>query len=203
VGVTMPVQKKRRSALLLATGQVTQYGGNLDDGYYKKGVTKAYTILTTGAQSGTTNITLNGKTDAHSNNCVIDNNTGLMWSRYVCASLGPTSDGRLPWTTNANGEGIFTYCAAANAASLGGYTDWRIPNIFELFLLYNHGLSLVTPDTTAFPGWPNSNLAIYGIWSSTTQGSGTGNAMYIITGDGAVGRGFSKSNNLYTALVRG
>ena len=117
-------------ARLLQTGQVTSYGSGtgVDDGALQKGRSKSYTILTTGQYSGTTNITINAKTDAHSNNCVVDNRTKLMWSRYVSASVGPASDGKIPWTTKGSVEGIFTYVAAANAATLAGYSDWRIPN---------------------------------------------------------------------------
>lgn len=43
---------------LLKTGQTTQYSGELDDGYYEAGRAKAYVIMTTGAQSGTSNIDL-------------------------------------------------------------------------------------------------------------------------------------------------
>lgn len=43
---------------LLKTGQLTQYNSELDDGYYQKGIAKAYTILSTGQYAGTTNINL-------------------------------------------------------------------------------------------------------------------------------------------------
>ena len=135
-------------SLLLKTGQTTSYATG-DDGDLELGVAKSYTILTAGQYALTTAITLNGKTDNHSNNCVLDNNTGLMWSRYASASVGPNSNGTLPWTVNAGGEGIFEYCAAANAASLGGYTDWRVPNPVEISSLLNWGAGGV--DTTAFP----------------------------------------------------
>lgn len=154
---------KRKGSFLLATGQATSYV-DYDDGYYEKGIAKAYTVLTAGQYSGTVNITLNAKTDAHSNNCVFDHNTGLMWSRYASASVGAGSNGFLPWTTNGDGEGIFPYCAAANAASLGGHADWRVPNIYEIFLLTNSGGVSPIPNTTAFPSF--STAATYA--SSTT-----------------------------------
>ena len=43
---------------LLKTGQTTQYDGELDDGYYEVGVAESYTVNTSGAQSGTTNVDL-------------------------------------------------------------------------------------------------------------------------------------------------
>lgn len=37
------------------------------------------------------------KREAKSNNCALDLNAGLMWARYVSASVGPTSNGQLVW----------------------------------------------------------------------------------------------------------
>lgn len=170
-------------SVMLATGQTTSYV-DYDDGYYEKGIVKAYTVLTAGQYSGTTNITLNGKTDAHSNNAVVDNNTGLMWSRYVSASVGTSSNGNLPWTTNVNGEGIFAFCAAANAASLGGYTDWRVPNFMELISLIDGEPSTGAPDVTAFPN------GISTCWTSSVLTTDVTKALVI----------FLSGQSLYSAL---
>jgi len=200
--LAMP-QTHRERALLLATGQVTSYGSGtgVDDGALKKGIVKAYTILTAGQYAGTTNITINSKTDAHSNNCVEDNNTGLMWSRYVSASVGPASNGLLPWTTTGSGataEGIFPYVAAANAAALAGYSDWRIPNDTELMSLRKVLAANAAPDSTAFPSWP---LDI--VWTSTTTSSSlTANANRAAFSNSTLA-GSVKTTNWYCALVRG
>ena len=183
---------------LLKTGQTTQYGGYLDDGFYEMGAAKEYTIHTLLQYAGTTNIVLNAKTDVHSNNCVYDKRTKLMWSRYVAASVGPAADGKLPWTTNVNGEGIFTYCAAANVANLGGYSDWRIPNVFELTSLQDHEAPTCAPDSVAFPGWPTSSYVL----SSTTCSPNTALVSIVnfnyptITPD-------TKTGEYFVALVRG
>jgi len=170
-------QSYRKRGYLLATGQVTSYGSGtgVDDGALQKGIAKAYTILTTGQYSGTTSITINSKTDVHSNNCVFDNNTGLMWSRYAAASVGPSSNGTLPWTTTGSGataEGIFPYVLAANTASLSGFSDWRIPNIFELMSILSNEAPSGIPNATAFPSWSSSTY-----WSSTTETSDTTKAI--------------------------
>ena len=195
--VTNPTYYRIPSALL-ATGQVTSYGSGIgvDDGALQKGIVKAYTILTLLQYSGTTNITINGKTDAHSNNCVTDNNTGLMWSRNASASVGPASDGKLPWTTNANGEGIFRYAAAANAAGLAGYSDWRVPNRKETGSLYIDEAGVTAPTTTAFPSIPAQ------LWLSTTQKNSTSSAYITIF---SVGRDSSdvKTATYPVLLVRG
>jgi hypothetical protein len=49
---------RRNLGLLIATGQLTQYSSELDDGYYKKGIAKSYTIMTSGVNSGSTYVYL-------------------------------------------------------------------------------------------------------------------------------------------------
>jgi len=193
--------KRIRRALLLKTGQTTSYGSGtgVDDGALELGVAKSYTVLTAGQYSGTTNITINSKTDAHGNACVIDNNTGLMWSRTVSGSVGPASNGLLPWTTTGSGstaEGIFPYVAAANAAALAGYTDWRIPNVFEYMSLADEEAPSGFPDSTAFPA------AISLLWSSTTRVDNTANGLQMSYSNGYPISGV-KPSTAQVRLVRG
>lgn len=82
---------------------------------------------------------------------------------------------------------IWNYCAAANVASLGGYTDWRIPNTFELQSIANCEAATLQPDGAAFPGWPGSQ-----VWSSTVRPDATDrpfatqfNGEYLCTNAGA------------------
>lgn len=88
---------------LIKTGQTVQYIGKPDDGYYQHGIDHDYEILTTGDQSGTTAILINGKTHNLSNNIVIDhavrvNGKPLHWARYVPnAGIGPATNGKLFW----------------------------------------------------------------------------------------------------------
>ena len=192
------IGESRKKGGLLKTEQTTQYGGYEDDGFFEKGLSKQYTILTTGQHSGTTDITLNAKTDAHSNNCVYDRRTKLMWSRYAASSIGPLSSGKLPWTTNVNGEGIFTFVAAANAALLAGYSDWRVPNDLEVFSLRKTEQPNASPDGVAFPGWPITDE----FWSSTTMPSTitSANRIWFLSGRC---NGETKTTNFFLALVRG
>lgn len=199
-------QTQRKFANLLATGQATSYGSGtgVDDGALQLGIAKptsAYLILTTGQYSGTTNITINGKTDAHSNACVVDLNTRKMWSRTASASVGPASDGKLPWTTTGSGataEGIFPYCAAANTAALAGYSDWRVPNFFELFGLADSEAPTGYPNSTAFP-----TLTV-AVWSSTTRPDSTTSAMRMgFINIAAIGDTKTVASSYYCILVRG
>lgn len=184
-------------SLLLKTGQTTQYGGYDDDGFYEWGVAKAYTVLTLGQYAGVTAITLNAKVENHSNNCVQDDETGLMWSRTVSgANVGPANNGLLPWTTNGAGEGIFTYIAAANAVTLAGHADWRVPNLFEAWSLVNSEVPTGMPDGAAFPVWQRL------LHTSTTHPQNVAACMrfdYNVGGDLPVG----KANTAYVSLVRG
>jgi hypothetical protein len=66
---------------------------------------------------------------------------------------------------------IFAYCAAANAASFGGYTNWRIPNIYELYLICDLQAATGVPNATAFPDWPQNYIS-----SSTTVANAVGSA---------------------------
>jgi hypothetical protein len=109
------------------------------------------------------------KREAKSNNCVVDNNTGLMWMRDPSnypAKMGVASDGKMPWTGVA--YDIFAYCAAVNTAAVGGYTDWRGPSRFDYMPLGDMPTSAPATSATAFP-----NTAAGEIWTSTTLAAAT------------------------------
>ena len=135
------------------------------------------------------------------NACVQDLNTGRMWARYTSAEnavMGTGGDGKMPWTGFL--YDIFQYVAAANTALLGGHDDWRVPNRNELINLIDAELDPATPDTTAFPLWPNS-----GIWTSTTFK--TNNALAWVVNRGSSGdiRPVDAKTTItwWCALVRG
>jgi hypothetical protein len=192
------IGESRKKGGLLRTGQTTQYGGYADDGFYEKGLSRRYTVLTTGQYSGTKNITLNGKTDAHSNNCVLDVRTKLMWSRYAAGSVGPGSDGKLPWTTNGSGEGIFAYAAAANAALLGGYSDWRVPNLIEMISILDYEQPSAIPPVTQFPTWNETGL--YQVATTYPQSADYTLPISSVPGNIAVQL---KTSSYFVILVRG
>jgi Protein of unknown function (DUF1566) len=189
---------RKKQGLLIQTGQTTQYASMPDDGYFKKGLAKSYAVLTTKRHAGTTSITLNGKTENHSNNCVYDRRTKLMWSRYTSDSVGPASDGKLAWTNNGNGEGMFQYCAAANTAKLAAYSDWRIPNLIELLSLQNIENPSHLPSALLFPSFTQVQ-----IWSSSTLKSLTTFAMYLAANYNWTSATDNKTTTFKTILVRG
>ena len=261
---------KRKRTLLLSTGQTSQYSSELDDGHYKKGIIKSYTILTTGAQSGTTNIDLthlgantgvsfvsatkeidcagalgvfkgtgsetivitgsasnNGtfttktggdgskilvneaitdeaagasvtiaKREVISNNCVIDNNTGLMWARYIVSKMGIGGDGKMPWTGVP--YDIFAWCSACNAAVLGGYSDWRVANLLELYSIEDNETPTSLPDSTAFPSFPNAF-----IYSSSTKTTNIASGLFLDMNSYQASSGTKTTAAYQCALVRG
>lgn len=195
----MPLRQPRRAGLLLKSGQTTQYSGELDDGYHEVGLTKRYLILTTGQHSGVCSFELDGKTETQSHNCVRDLVTGLMWARYTSAesaSVGAGADGKMAWT--GTDDDVFQYCAAANAAELGGYDDWRIPNITEIKSLVDMGAGNALPDSTVFPGWSRADY----YWTSSTNPAIVSQPLSL---DFTVGVGVTSlvSWVRFTALVRG
>jgi len=75
--------------------------------------------------------------DAKDHVAVLDQRTGLIWS------ANPISDKR------------FTYPEAKEAAAavdLAGSTDWRLPEVEELFALCDRSRYAPAIDTEAFPG---------------------------------------------------
>jgi hypothetical protein len=143
------------------------------------------------------------KRESKSNNCVMDNNTGLMWMRDASnypAKMGLASDGKMPVTAVA--YDIFAYCAACNAAMVGGYADWRVPNINEF-----RGLLTVEPigtisgvDPTAFANHPTTTLYYHS--STAMPASPTAYVLGVYSGHTAspiVPKGIA----YYTMLVRG
>ena len=115
-----------------------------------------------------------------SGDLVTDNLTGLMWYRRMQT------------------YGSWSYAvSAAYSSTLGGYTDWRLPNIRELLTLMDW--------SRAYPALPAGHPFIYSsynIWSSTTYSLGTGSAWRLDMSTGLAGTA-NKGSNLYFTYVRG
>ena len=168
---------------LTKTGQTTSYAssqtcgdggtGGCDDGYYQAGQALSYT------DNGDGTIT--------------DNNTGLMWKR--CSEPDTQTSGC------TGTHSVYTWQDAINQCeglTYAGYTDWRLPNIKELF-----SISRLEPGTapyidhTAFPGTLSSSY-----WSATTYPEGTASALYVYFGGGFMNT-HGKTDNDYVRCVRG
>lgn len=89
--------------------------------------------------------------DAKDHVAVLDRRTGLIWS------TNPISDKRL---TNADAK------KACAALDLAGATDWRLPEVEELFALCDRSRFNPAIDTEAFPG-----VATDWFWTATLDAS--------------------------------
>lgn len=74
---------------------------------------------------------------------VLDNNTGLTWQR----SPDTSGDGTIIATDKLSWTNAQARPAVLNAAKYGGYSDWRLPSIKELYSLMN--FNGTDPDPTA------------------------------------------------------
>jgi hypothetical protein len=100
-----------------------------------------YVRAVRGGQSGSLgNLVING------DGTVTDTSTGLMWQQQTA--------GQMTW------EEAINYC---EGLSLGGYSDWRLPNRNELQSLVDYTRYSPAIDNTAFP---DTMSFLY--WSSTT-----------------------------------
>lgn len=115
------------------------------------------------------------------NGTITDSDTGLTWQQ---AEIGATTD----WTNALN---------YAEELTLGGFQDWRLPNIKELESLNDETLVSPSIDTNYFP---NAESARY--WSSTTQNNSTGNAWFNEFIAGITSQA-SKTSSYWVRAVRG
>jgi hypothetical protein len=94
---------------------------------------------------------------------VLDTETDLLWQRAVPASF-------YTWS------GALAYC---EGLSLGGFSDWRLPNIKELQTLVDDREYSPAIDTTAFPATPLSYF-----WSSSPFANNATSAWVVWADDG-------------------
>jgi len=97
-------------------------------------------------------------------------------------------------TTATNWTSAIQY---AESLSLGGYTDWRLPNIKELQSINDETLTAPSVDTTYFTGATASRY-----WSSTTMHNSTNEAWYLDCQFG-ITTYTNKAGNLSVRCVRG
>ncbi len=161
------------------TGQTTSYTTG-DDGDYEKGVAWP-----------------NPRFTDNGDNTVTDNLTGLMW----------TKDANL-WEPKTWAEAI-TACEKLEMGLNGCniYTDWRLPNLFELESLrdmkyYSPALSNTAGTGHWSEGNPFTSVKSGYYWSSTTGAYYTNDALYVNMYSGTVAS-YSKSDSYYVWPVRG
>lgn len=65
---------------------------------------------------------------------VTDNSTGLMWEKLSDDDTIHDQDNAYNWE-----DAFAVKVPLLNSAAFAGYTDWRVPNVFELYTLVDHG----------------------------------------------------------------
>ena len=125
---------------------------------------------------------------------VVDKYTGLMWKRCIEGNVGSQCE-----TAN---QTVFTWRHAltvAEESNYAGYTDWRVPNIKELYSLVK--ANCVTPaiNATVFPNMPPGAP---NYWSSSIlAGSGT-TAWWLNFSNGQIKNNNPRTNPVRLRLVR-
>jgi PAS domain S-box-containing protein len=93
---------------------------------------------------------------------------GLMWQGCPQGTSGDECGaGIITWST---WEAALAYC---EELSLGGLSDWRLPDINELQSIVDYRYESLSIDPDVFPGPSNSG------WTSTTRTSYTGHALIV------------------------
>ena len=117
---------------------------------------------------------------------VIDNLTGLIWSKDSAPSGND-----MTW------QAALDSIKTLNSQHYLGYSDWRLPNIRELESLVD-----VNSHSPAMPpNHPFQEIA-EGYWSSTTSVYEPSYAWVLYTLDGAVGVGYKAKADFYAWGVR-
>jgi len=138
---------------------------------------------------------------------VTDNLTGLMWVKNANAigTLhtgfdldGTVGEGRVTW------QHALDFVAAVNAGTYNcgvttSYTDWRLPNRFEMESLLD--LSKANPALPTGYGTFFTSVQSSYYWSATTDADDTPNAWVVGLHDGDVGSA-NKTGTLYVWPVR-
>jgi len=125
---------------------------------------------------------------------ITDNVTSLMWQKQ--------DDGSTYNWYEASGTADATYNpgSATNvcgALTTGGYSDWRLPDEFELMGIVNYEIFSPAIAATYFPATVSSWY-----WSATTYASSTSHAVDVYFANGNVGHNI-KSLNSSVRCVRG
>ncbi len=142
------------------TGQITSYVAR-DDGDSEVGWWKGR--LNANNKARYRLVTIAG------DDVVIDHATGLMWA----------ADGAAAGCLNGNTVAWLPAIAYPPALDFAGFTDWRIPNVKELFSLIEHDAALSVAGSPLIQQPPFSNTVTGNYWSATTRPGNTTTAMHV------------------------
>ena len=128
-------------------------------------------IISSPARNPPAPVPKTGQTESRATGDDGDLQKGVAWPdpRFTDNGDGTVTDNLtwLMWAKNANLDGVKTWADAltyCNALSLGGYSDWRLPNVRELFSLLDFSeLGPALPSGHPFIGVQFTDF----YWSST------------------------------------
>ena len=168
------------------TGQTTSYATG-DDGNLEVGIARSYTYSDDGSIS------------TQAENVLTDDATGLQWIRNHTLVTG-TDAGGVEGNQDISGiMNLATALSRCNALTYNDKSDWRLPNVYELFSICSMEPTGGQPriDRTAFPGTVSGDY-----WSSTTYPNTTSRALYVSFSWGLVLQLY-KTNSYRVRAVRG
>ena len=166
-----------------SSGSVIACTGTGQDGDLQRGLARSYT------DNGDGTIT--------------DHDTGLMWEKLSDDGSIHDKDTVFTWD-----NAFATKVATLNSGAFAGYTDWRVPNAFELHSITN--LATATPAVSAvFNTGCVASCTVTtcsctqagNYWTSSSVVSGLTAAWLVSFGDGGQQGGF-KGNGFYVRAVR-
>lgn len=135
--------------------------------------------------SGSKNFTDNG------DGTITDNVTGLMWQKCSC---GQNNDAAC-----SGSAGFYNWDQASSicgSLTLGGHTDWWLPDVRELFSIVDFAYNYPTINTTYFP-----NTMPFYYWSSTASASNPSIAWPVYFNGGYI-TGYVKTDNFFVRCAR-
>jgi hypothetical protein len=128
--------------------------------------------------------------------------TGLMWKRCAegrsgdACSIGPNDP-----ALDAENFSFSQALERAETSVFAGYSDWRVPNLKELYSVVEHCGHSMAMNQSVFPNIPfRAGGAVY--WTSTADPRTSANAFLVFFQHGGAVP-VSKESRLYLRLVRG
>lgn len=124
---------------------------------------------------------------------VRDNVTGLIWEVKTDDDSIHDKDITSKWEYACD-----NFIVQLNYRHLGGYSNWRVPTVYELASITDLGRYNPAVNTDFFPNTVSSSY-----WTSTSNVNNTNVANVISFQDGDGGQVFKTSRNVYVRAVRG
>ncbi|HXU33403.1 MAG TPA: DUF1566 domain-containing protein [Thermoanaerobaculia bacterium] len=192
------VRAVRGRSNLPASGQTTAYKADKNDG-----IAGAVAVPDDGTVRAGSPLSYTDNGDG----TITDNVTGLVWEKKGDNGNRHDKDNIYWWSGNGAEETVWDWLEDVNGEGLGGYGDWRIPNVRELLSIEDFQnqwavpaafLNNCVPGVSALTG-SCTFQSIY--WTSTTRKAAPSTAWYV-DNYGALGTSF-KSSTARARAVRG